>query len=52
MKQDADGHPIDLDFDKAKEGIEDTLQQEVITWLPERQARAGLQISLVGLHSE
>ncbi len=52
MKQDADGHPIDLDFDKAKESIEADLQQEIITWLPERQARAGLQISLVGLHSE
>jgi hypothetical protein len=32
--------------------VEAALRQEIITWLPERQARAGLQITLVGLHTE
>jgi hypothetical protein len=51
-KQDGDGNPANIDFNEAKERIEAALQHEIITWLPERHARAGLQISLVGLHTE
>ncbi|GAI33033.1 unnamed protein product, partial [marine sediment metagenome] len=52
QKQDGEGPPVNLDLNDAKERIEAALQQEIITWLPERQARAGLQISLVGLHAQ
>jgi hypothetical protein len=41
-----------IDFSKAREGIEAALQNAIIEWLPDRQSRAGLQISLVGLHTE
>lgn len=51
-KQNGDGPPANIDFSKARERIEAALQQEIMTWLPERQFRAGLQLSLVGLHSE
>lgn len=51
-KEKGDEPPINLDINDAKQGIEAAIQQEIITWLPERQARAGLQISLVGLHSQ
>ncbi|MBU1206360.1 MAG: DEAD/DEAH box helicase family protein [Proteobacteria bacterium] len=37
------------DFQKAQEGIEAALQNAIIEWLPDRQSRAGLQISLLGL---
>ena len=37
------------DYQKAREGIEAALQNAIIEWLPDRQARAGLQISLLGL---
>jgi SNF2 family DNA or RNA helicase len=37
------------DFQKVREGIEAALQNAIIEWLPDRQARAGLQISLLGL---
>jgi SNF2 family DNA or RNA helicase len=40
-----------IDFSKAREGIEAALQNAIIEWLPDRQSRAGLQISLVGLHT-
>ena len=40
-----------IDLSKAREGIEAALQNAIIEWLPDRQSRAGLQISLVGLHS-
>ncbi|NVM22151.1 MAG: DEAD/DEAH box helicase [Desulfobacterales bacterium] len=51
-KETGDGHPISLDLNDAKERIEALLRQEIITWLPERHTRAGLQITLVGLHCE
>lgn len=51
-KQNDGGNPEGIEVGEAKERIEAALQQEIITWLPERQARAGLQISLVGLHFE
>jgi hypothetical protein len=35
---------------EARESIESSLQEVVIEWLPDRHARAGLQVSLVGLH--
>jgi SNF2 family DNA or RNA helicase len=40
-----------IDFSKAREGIEAALQNAIIEWLPDRQSRAGLHISLVGLHA-
>jgi PIN domain nuclease of toxin-antitoxin system len=46
------GSPFEINIDVAKERIEATLRQEIITWLPERVSRAGLQISLIGLHCE
>ncbi len=51
-EQNGDGNRVAVEIDEAKERIEAALQQEIITWLPKRQARAGLQISLVGLHFE
>jgi hypothetical protein len=42
-----DGH---CTWPEARESIESTLQEAVIEWLPDRHARAGLQVSLVGLH--
>lgn len=51
-KQNVDGPPMNLEVKEAKEKIEAVLQQEIITWLPERVSRAGLQISLIGLHFE
>ena len=40
-----------IDLSKDREGIEAALQNAIIEWLPDRQSRAGLQISLVGLHA-
>jgi hypothetical protein len=40
------------DFPAVRQQIEQSLQQEIIAWLPDRQSRAGLQIGLVGLHLE
>ncbi|MBM4322262.1 MAG: helicase [Deltaproteobacteria bacterium] len=40
-----------VDFSNAREGIEAALQNAIIEWLPDRQSRAGLQISLLGLHA-
>jgi hypothetical protein len=39
------------DISKARERIETALQNAIIEWLPDRQSRAGLQISLIGLYS-
>lgn len=36
---------------KARELIESALQSAILEWLPDRQSRAGLQITLIGLHS-
>jgi ERCC4-related helicase len=41
-----------LNIEEARERIESALQQTLIEWLPDRQSRAGLQISLIGLHLE
>ena len=49
-KDNGDNPMTPLDINEAKDGIESALQHEIVTWLPERMARAGLQISLVGLH--
>jgi hypothetical protein len=38
------------DIADARERIETALQNAIIEWLPDRQSRAGLQISLIGLH--
>jgi len=35
---------------KARELIEFALQSAILEWLPDRQSRAGLQISLIGLY--
>ena len=51
-KQNVDGPPMSPKVKEAKEKIGAVLQQEIITWLPERVSRAGLQISLIGLHFE
>jgi superfamily II DNA/RNA helicase len=40
------------DSSKARERIEAALQNAIIEWLPDRQSRAGLQITLVGVHLE
>lgn len=42
--------PIKNDLKAARERIEAALQQALIEWLPNRQSRASLQISLIGLH--
>jgi tRNA U34 5-carboxymethylaminomethyl modifying GTPase MnmE/TrmE len=39
------------DISNARERIETALQNAIIEWLPDRQSRAGLQVSLIGLHS-
>jgi hypothetical protein len=49
-KQNSDEGIFKFDLGGAKKRIEAALQQEILTWLPERQSRAGLQISLIGLH--
>jgi hypothetical protein len=51
-KDDGIGPWGELDVEDAKDRIESALNNEVLTWLPERMSRAGLQISLVGLHCE
>jgi SNF2 family DNA or RNA helicase len=40
----------DLDLGQVRPAIESTLEAEINSWLPSRQARIGLSISLVGLH--
>ena len=40
------------DISNARKRIETALQNAIIEWLPDRQSRAGLQISLIGLHSD
>ena len=47
-----DGTDGTLDFPAIRRQIEESLQAEIIAWLPDRQSRAGLQIGLVGLHLE
>ncbi|MBI4468459.1 MAG: DEAD/DEAH box helicase family protein [Acidobacteria bacterium] len=39
-----------VEFGKARSAIEGALEAEINTWLPSRQSRIGLHISLVGLH--
>jgi len=39
------------DIGKARERIESALQSGILEWLPDRQSRAGLQITLIGVHS-
>jgi len=51
-KAKGDGPLINFDMNDAKQAIEAAIQQEIITWLPERHARAGLQVSLAGLHAQ
>jgi len=51
-EQNVNEPPMSLEVKEAKERIEAALQQEIVKWLPERQARAGLQLTLVGLHFE
>ena len=40
----------DLELERVRPAIESTLEAEINNWLPSRQARIGLSISLVGLH--
>ncbi len=37
------------DISRARERIEAALQDAIMQWLPDRQSRAGLQISLTGV---
>ena len=39
------------DISSARQSIESALQNAIMEWLPDRQSRAGLQITLIGLHS-
>jgi hypothetical protein len=48
-KGDGENASDQADILKAREAIEATLQSAIIDWLPDRQSRSGLQISLVGL---
>jgi hypothetical protein len=41
----------ETDISRTREAIESALQAAIIDWLPDRQSRAGLQISLIGIHS-
>ncbi|MBI4455140.1 MAG: DEAD/DEAH box helicase family protein [Acidobacteria bacterium] len=47
-----DGNDGTLDFPAVRQQVEEALQAEIIAWLPDRQSRAGLQITLAGLHLE
>ncbi len=42
---------ISADTEEARDRIESALQQALIEWLPDRQSRASLQVSLIGLHT-
>jgi SNF2 family DNA or RNA helicase len=42
---------VSADINEARERIESALQQALIEWLPDRQSRASLQVSLIGLHT-
>jgi hypothetical protein len=37
--------------EEARDRIESALRQVLIEWLPDRQSRASLQVSLIGLHA-
>ena len=39
-----------VDLAQARAAFESALETEINSWLPSRQARIGLNISLVGLH--
>jgi hypothetical protein len=39
------------DVSKARQRIESALQSAILEWLPDRQSRAGLHPTLIGLHS-
>ena len=45
------GRPAIDNWTEIKARIESALQNAIIEWLPDRQARAGLQITLLGLHN-
>ena len=38
-----------IDYQEVRKRIEAALQNAIIEWLPDRQARAGLQINLLGV---
>jgi len=39
-----------IDLSEARSAIESALEAEINAWIPSRQSRIGLNISLVGLH--
>jgi len=45
------GFKNSANIEEARERIESALQQALIEWLPDRQFRASLQVSLIGLHA-
>ncbi len=42
--------PVIKKWREFKAGMECALQNDIIEWLSDRQARAGLQITLLGVH--
>ena len=49
----SEGQPTDaaaFDLSEARAAIESSLEAEINVWIPSRQGRIGLNISLVGLH--
>lgn len=49
----SEGQPTDaaaFDLSEARAAIESSLEAEINAWIPSRQGRIGLNISLVGLH--
>lgn len=49
----SEGQPTDVaafDVSEARAAIESSLEAEINAWIPSRQGRVGLNISLVGLH--
>jgi hypothetical protein len=50
LVQDVAMNGLPIRIEEAREAIESGIQQAIIEWLPDRHARGGLHVSLIGLH--